>query len=372
MIEEKQMNWLLPACNQTKESTELVQVQNESLVSERKSEMQKVKASGQVRVPKEFFKIDVQKSVEMTATRLLFFAGIIGMLGLVATSSMSLWIVVPLALVLGFLGGVALQNLALIGHDGSHFSLHKNRFVSMVWGIVSSAWVPLHFDVGFGLGHALHHRFTNREKDPDRKVFGQFKTVWGRLFLARSAASKNYFRETLSLALGKWPESKAMPLNLSVRQMVVLARINLAASGAVLVFYGALIAVYPMFFGVSLGLSYLFAILLSGIRPYLEHAGTGLERSNNSRTWSSPIINLFFGQVNFHHAHHLYPAVPSYRLQALDTWLIENGQIGRGAVRATRLSELVHAIRYQNYGETCPFPSESKSQKKLAELYFPR
>lgn len=87
-------------------------------------------------------------------------------------------------LILSLCGGASFQNLALVGHEGSHFNLHPNRMVSATWGVLTSALVPLHFDVGFSLEHVKHHRFANSDKDPDVKVFQKFNNVLSRLFLA--------------------------------------------------------------------------------------------------------------------------------------------------------------------------------------------
>jgi fatty acid desaturase len=80
----------------------------------------------------------------------------------------------------------------------------------------------------------------------------------------------------------------------------------------------------------------LFTLLISGLRPHIEHAGTGQERFSQARSWISPTFDLVYGGINYHLAHHLYPAVPAYHIRRLHRWLSETGQLPAAGVHEIR------------------------------------
>lgn len=139
---------------------------------------------------------------------------------------------------------------------------------------------------------------------------------------------------------------------LSCDQLQNLARFNLFASLVVSFGYSLLVLFFPATFGIGLGLSYAGAILLSGIRPYLEHGGTSYNRSAVARTWSTPLSGLIFGNINYHQAHHLFPGVPAYRMVDLQKWLERNGHISDRAIRSSNHFELWQVVSHCKYGIT--------------------
>src|SRR4051812_42851536 len=68
---------------------------------------------------------------------------------------------------LSLLAGLGFHHFGFVGHEGSHFTLHANRQVSLFLGVLFSSLVPLHLEMGFAVIHLRHHRFTNTEDDPD-------------------------------------------------------------------------------------------------------------------------------------------------------------------------------------------------------------
>jgi fatty acid desaturase len=76
---------------------------------------------------------------------------------------------------------------------------------------------------------------------------------------------------------------------------------------------------------VGVGAPHVLGILLSGTRPYLEHADTGLGTFQQARSYCSPIMTALFAGNNFHLEHHLYPSVPCFRLPAVHRWLRDAG-----------------------------------------------
>ncbi len=223
-----------------------------------------------------------------------------------------------------FIAGHGLQCVGQLGHEGTHFALHKDRWTSAVLGVLFSSFVPLHMDVGFGISHADHHIFTNTDKDPDVQILRPFKNFFSRLLLARSAASRRYFAFTLRLAFNRWDSQQVIRVGLHLPQMVRLARINLVLSLVFLAIYASLTAWYPKQMVLLLWAPLIVGIMISGLRPYVEHMHTHAERGRDSRTWISPVFDFLYGGINYHQAHHLWPQVPSYKLKALHKWMTLN------------------------------------------------
>jgi len=70
---------------------------------------------------------------------------------------------------------------------------------------------------------------------------------------------------------------------------------------------------------------YFSLYVLTCMRAYMEHAGTVPGQFHDSRSYTSPLYTLLFFGGNYHLEHHLYPAVPSYRLPALHRHLASLG-----------------------------------------------
>lgn len=237
-----------------------------------------------------------------------------------------------------------------MGQDGTHFTLHPKRVISAYIGVLTSALVPFHLDMGFAIRHNQHHRFTNTEKDPDLKVFTQFRTLWSRLFLARLKASHEYMATTLQLASGHYPSEWDTTLNLSRSQITALARVNILASAFFTLLY-ALIAVLIPAFAIAFITTFTWSILISGLRPFLEHAGTTSDRMTSSRSWISPLFNSLYAGINYHLAHHLAPGVPAYRIQEFHGWLLSNNYIQpTETVEIHSVREAFQVLRELPYG----------------------
>src|SRR5436309_2789578 len=71
-----------------------------------------------------------------------------------------------------------------------------------------------------------------------------------------------------------------------------LAWLNIACALAWATAYGILLVRAPGAALVAVVVPHLFAFLLSGLRPYLEHAGTGTGAFLDARTYSSPLMTV--------------------------------------------------------------------------------
>ncbi|MHB8545120.1 MAG: fatty acid desaturase family protein, partial [Leptospirales bacterium] len=222
---------------------------------------------------------------------------------------------------------IAQQGLHLfgwIGHEGLHFNLVKNRRLSAFLGLSFSSMIVSHMGFGFALSHWNHHRFANQKEDPDRQIFEKFHTVLERLLFARLVADWHYLVNGILAAFGKLKiDTKGFPLSRKEQQLMAWLNIVLA-TGWVAV-YAWLIAMNPIAGMAAIGLPHLLVVLLTGLRPYLEHAGTEPELFRTSRTRVSSLLSTVYFFNNYHLEHHLYPKVPCYNLPKVHQYLKAKG-----------------------------------------------
>jgi beta-carotene hydroxylase len=72
---------------------------------------------------------------------------------------------------------------------------------------------------------------------------------------------------------------------------------------------------------VAIGAPHLLGFMYTGLRPYVEHAGTVPGPFRDARTRTSPFFSILYFFNNYHLEHHLYPWVPCYRLPAVHRYL---------------------------------------------------
>ena len=248
------------------------------------------------------------------------------------------------ALGLGLIGAHGMHLLTFVGHEGFHTNLHRNKYLSAALAVLFSSLVPFFFIVGFAMTHWKHHRFTGQSIDPDVEIYSNYRNFMSRFFLARSASVRVYLKNAFGMGLGlPWPENTRLPF--SQREMRWITRINMALGlGAVAVY--ALIWHRSLWLGVTVMLVPYFGLyVMSALRAFIEHTGTVPGRYRDSRSYTSALHTaLFFGN-NFHLEHHLYPAVPCYRLPALHRYLASRGLLGAASGAQVEPSFL-GALRY--------------------------
>ena len=131
-------------------------------------------------IPREYY----EPTLRQGTVFFLFTAALILIPGsaavLVAKSQCALWLKAVLCLPLIVLASQGFHMVGWFAHEGIHLSLAKNKYVSMLTGILVSG-VSLFPAMGYGITHWNHHRYTNQESDPDTKIYPQHRTFWRRL-----------------------------------------------------------------------------------------------------------------------------------------------------------------------------------------------
>jgi beta-carotene hydroxylase len=222
-----------------------------------------------------------------------------------------------------------LHLLGMVGHEGFHGNLHRNRLLSIHLGLFFSSTVISYLVTGYYVTHWQHHLYTNTDDDPDVQACARFKTFWSRCFLSRLYLSGIYREATFRLAFGgEFPEER-LPYGLG--KLRAFAKLNLAYQAFWIVVFAGLGLYNVMWLVIGVVVPYLLAILGSGLRVYIEHAGTDAQPGRVARSFSSPLWTIAFFGNNLHLEHHLYPNIPCYRLPALHAWLKEQGFFERNA-----------------------------------------
>jgi fatty acid desaturase len=239
--------------------------------------------------------------------------------------------------------------MGFVGHEGIHANLHRNKHVSFLIGSFVSAATTFPA-LGYGAAHWNHHRFTNMGGDPDAALYVQFRTFLSRCLFARMTGSRSHMRNTLRLATGReLPIGYGLPV--SKRQARWFASANLCFLGFWLLVYVMLGAWHPQVVVLGVVAPLLLLIPISGLRGYVEHAGTGGADFSNARSWASPVYTALFWGNNLHLEHHLYPGVPCYQLPAVHRLLEEGGFLDREGVHVERsiLGPWRHATMASQY-----------------------
>jgi beta-carotene hydroxylase len=226
----------------------------------------------------------------------------------------------PISMVLSVIAGYGFFMLAGTAHEGFHFNLHRRLVVSGLIGIMFSACIPGFIGIGFTLSHWKHHRYTNQALDPDCGQFGPFRSFWSRLLLARLSANSAYRRAGLALVKGRI-DAEAGSNGLPLRTMRWLCLVNMIWH-LMLMAGLTIVCIHAPLFTICVFVAPLIAtVMITGLNPYQEHAGTGTEHDTKARSRTSPIFTILMCGTNYHLEHHLYPRVPCWRLPALHRWL---------------------------------------------------
>jgi fatty acid desaturase len=232
-----------------------------------------------------------------------------------------------IALPLFVLAGQAVHLMGWIGHEGFHLTLHNNRHASTAIGLFFSSMTVLFFQSGMAMDHWTHHRYANTDKDPDLKLLGHYQGFWSRLLLQRARANRLYFKRALALALNRPLAEDLRHINLPFALPVFrrLAIANFALAGLWLIVYLAIDHVLPGMFWILFLVPALFGAWLSGLRSFVEHNHTEAGLLRDSRSRVSPLFTFLEYGGNYHLEHHLYPAVPQWRLPKLHRYLVSQG-----------------------------------------------
>ena len=250
--------------------------------------------------------------------------------------------------------GIQQHALFILAHEAAHYRLFSDRtvndavgrMVGMVGGISMCTYRVI---------HRLHHNHLYTDEDPDTAIHGGYPRGVGYLWkkLGQDLAGWNAWKTFAYFfgapALNDATARAARPLDDTSPQLRAAARhdrwfvvaLQLVMPLAALTFGGrrglgeyAVLWLVPM-------LTVLQPILR--LRAICEHGGVvdlssplTAARSNRTTGNAGNVLaraTLFPHHVNYHLEHHLYPAVPHYRLPQLHRLLVAKGALEGAEVR---------------------------------------
>lgn len=261
----------------------------------------------------------------------------------------SLWFLVGLVLI-----GVAQHGLFILAHEAAHYRLFGNRWVNDLSGRVIGMCSGISMCT-YRVTHRLHHNDLYGKQDPDTAIHGGYPR--GRAYLLHKLledlvglnAWKTFAYFFGSPAINEATGTQIRPLDDTSPHLRAAARQD---RWLVLGFH-VLAPVLAWAWGGWPGLAWYGALwllpLLTVLQPILrlravcEHGAvtdlsSPLTAARSNRTWGRATnwlgrFFLFPHHVNYHLEHHLYPAVPHYRLPALHRILRKKGALEGTEVR---------------------------------------
>lgn len=252
------------------------------------------------------------------------------------------------------LAGIGQHGLFILAHEAAHYRLLPSRAANDALGrlLGMAGGVSM---CTYRVTHRLHHNNLYTADDPDTAIHGGYPR--GRGYLARKLlrdvaglnAWKTYAYFFGAPAINDDTRREIRPLDDTSPELRAAARadrlwvvgFHLAAPALAAATGGWRgLAMYAVLWLLPL-LTVLQPILRA--RAVLEHGGvtdlsSPLTAARTNRTWGSPLnlaarFLLFPHHVNYHLEHHLYPAVPHYRLPALHRLLLARGALDQAEVR---------------------------------------
>ena len=257
----------------------------------------------------------------------------------------------PLTILLGIMViGTRQLGLAILGHDGAHYLLYRNKSVND-WVCEWLLNRPL-----FGASidpyrrvHLQHHRSTQQPDDPDlhlSKPFPITKSSFRRKVI-RDLTGQTAWKQRKALvrhAFGQpgdpWPDRLAR----GWRRLGPNLLINVALlAGFTLAGY------WYLYFLLWVVPSFTWEALVTRLRNIGEHAAVpdNDDRLRNTRTTlANPIERLLIAPyfVNYHLEHHLLVSCPCYRLPRAHRMLVDKGLAPRMEIKRSYLDMLRHTV----------------------------
>lgn len=228
--------------------------------------------------------------------------------------------------------------LAILMHEGAH----RRLFDSVRWNDTCCQLLcaaPLFFSMySYQKLHMKHHREPLASTDPDLSLIGGYPIPGRSLLrkLLRDAVGISYFKfiryfiymarrptDGKKRSLSAEHGGRKLPLAAVVAMMLGVNALLLALlwlSGHPWLYLG--LWLLPMMTGLQ---------VLLRIRGIAEHAGyaPNPDQRLNARTVVNPLEAFFLAphNVNYHIEHHLYPAIPFYRLPEVHRLLAAGGHL---------------------------------------------
>lgn len=198
--------------------------------------------------------------------------------------------------------------LAVLGHDGAHFTLSRSKWLNDGLTNLLAMW-PLGLTVsGYRALHMKHHKETGTPEDPELMHKAARAPQWD-LPASRWTVLRYALMDLIGYSLpdysiivrfSKPEQSKHLAGLIAFHALLIAALLLAGAWPVLLLWYGSLITSFMMFFR---------------LRLWLEHQGT--EGTQRIRLGRLQAVLLAPHNAWYHYEHHSWPTVPYHRLPEL-------------------------------------------------------
>lgn len=204
-----------------------------------------------------------------------------------------------------FIIGNRQHGLAILGHDGTHMTIHKNRQINDYLSDIFALWPIGLTTTGYRNLHSRHHQHLNTKDDPELMHRSSKAPQWDLPITLREVlklAFKDLFGYSISDYWMIVSYSKA-DYRITYAQMALMHTVftvSCVATGFYwipLIWYGSLLTTFMMYFR---------------LRTWLEHQGSD-DTHRLKLNWFERLV-LAPHNVWHHYEHHSYPSVSFSRL----------------------------------------------------------
>jgi fatty acid desaturase len=226
--------------------------------------------------------------------------------------------------------GARQLGLAILMHEAAHGTLHPDTRLNAFLGEWLCA-VPVGGDLAlYRPYHLKHHRFTQQDEDPDLGLSAPFPTTRASLRrkFVRDLTGQTFYKQRIAPIFQRGAGGNAFVGETGrARRRFIFATLGIfliyAACGACFWFFAVWVVAFATWFP-----------LVTRIRNIAEHACTcrdadpfTVARTTRANWLERLLIAPYF--VHYHAEHHLFIAVPCYRLPLLHRALAAKGLIAR-------------------------------------------
>lgn len=200
------------------------------------------------------------------------------------------------------------HGLALLGHEGTHFTIHRSRKINDALSDIVAFWPVGLTTTGYRSIHFLHHQHLNTDKDPELMHRSSKAPQWdlpitlnkiGRYILLDMIgySVSDYFM----IITGAKPDTRTTYLWMVVMHVLFITTcFYFNALWIAAIWYVALLTSFMGFFR---------------LRTWLEHQGS----DDTHRLHLHWLVAAIFSPHGawYHHEHHALPAVPFHKMKKL-------------------------------------------------------
>lgn len=220
--------------------------------------------------------------------------------------------------------------LLILVHEGAHSRLHPNAKAN---DLISNLFCAFPFGVSvsaYRAGHLRHHRYNmDRERDPDL-IFRYGDDDW---VFPKSKTTLALDLAKILFGGGIFHYGRGLRNYLAIEEVRKEARdirFQILKNACTIAFIASMVAVFGAKAFLICWVLPFFTVLqfLLRLRSIAEHWGLKLDsemtRSRNTQT--NALCEFFIAphSVSLHLTHHLYPAIPFYRLKQAHRRLLAN------------------------------------------------